>query len=125
MLQSYGFVFVSVLFNVMAQLLLKKGISLFDNLKLSFDKFIELFISVFTNIYLFSGMFCFAISAFLWLFVLNKFSVSVAYPLGSLGYILTAILAYFFLNEPLTFTKIIGITLICLGVAILSYSKSV
>lgn len=120
MLQNYGLVVISVLFNVIAQLLLKKGVQVFESLSLSIETLIKLFVSIFTNIYIFSGMICFVMSAFLWLFVLSKLSVSIAYPLGSLGYIFTAILAYFFLNEPLTVAKFLGIFLICLGVFVLT-----
>ena len=120
MSQNYGLVLISVLFNVIAQLLLKKGVQAFESLSLSLETLIKLFVSIFTNMYIFAGMFCFLMSAFLWLFILSKLSVSVAYPLGSLGYIFTAILAYFFLNEPLTISKLLGIFFICLGVFVLT-----
>lgn len=120
MMQGYVLVIISVLFNVIAQLLLKKGVTIFEKLDFSIDTMIKLFVGIFTNIYIFSGMFCFVMSAFLWLFVLTKIQVSIAYPLGSLGYIFTAVLAYFILNEPLTMAKIIGIALICVGVYVLT-----
>lgn len=120
MIQGYVLIIISVLFNVGAQLLLKKGVTIFEKLDFSIDTMIKLFVGIFTNIYIFSGMFCFVMSAFLWLFVLTKIQVSIAYPLGSLGYIFTAILAYFILNEPLTMAKIIGIALICVGVFVLT-----
>ena len=120
MIQGYVLVIISVLFNVIAQLLLKKGVTIFEKLDFSIDTMIKLFVGIFTNIYIFSGMFCFVMSAFLWLFVLTKIQVSIAYPLGSLGYIFTAVLAYFILNEPLTMAKIIGIALICVGVYVLT-----
>lgn len=120
MIQGYVLVIISVLFNVIAQLLLKKGVTIFEKLDFSIDTMIKLFVGIFTNIYIFSGMFCFVMSAFLWLFVLTKIQVSIAYPLGSLGYIFTAVLAYFILNEPLTMAKIIGIALICVGVFVLT-----
>lgn len=117
---NYAIVVISVLFNVVAQILLKKGVQAFEKLSLSLETLWKLFISIFTNLYVFGGMFCFVMSAFLWLFVLTKIQVSVAYPLGSLGYVFTAVLAYFILNEPLTMAKIIGIALICGGVYVLT-----
>ena len=110
---------LSVLFNVIAQLLLKKGVQILADLHFSLEAVAKLITAIFSNLYLFGGMFCFGLSALLWLFVLSKMPVSIAYPLGSLGYILTAILAFFLLNEPLTISKIIGILLICIGVFVL------
>ncbi len=117
-------ILASVAFNVGAQLLLKKGVQAFGKLDLSLQTVAQLFVSIFTNAYIFSGMLCFVLSAFLWLYVLSKIPVSIAYPLGSLGYIFTAVLAYFLLNEPLSLVKIIGILLICAGVAILTKASS-
>ena len=77
----------------------------------------------FTNLYLWSGMLCYAVSIILWMVVLSKVNVSLAYPFLSIGYIITAVLAYFLVNEPLTLQKCIGIAVICAGVIILTYSK--
>lgn len=123
MWQSYLLVLISVFFNVAAQLLLKKGVQIFEKLNFSAEIIYQMIIGIFTNIYLFTGMICFALSAFLWLFVLTKIPVSIAYPLGSLGYIFTAVLAYLLLNEPLTVTKILGIFLICSGVLVLTQNS--
>ena len=77
----------------------------------------------FTNLYLWSGMLCYAVSIILWMVVLSKVNVSLAYPFLSIGYIITAVLAYFLVNEPFTLQKCIGIAVICAGVIILTYSK--
>lgn len=80
-------------------------------------------LSVFTNMYLLSGMFSYGISIILWMIVLSKVNVSLAYPFLSVGYVVTAVLAYLIFKEPLTVQKIFGIAIICLGVVILTYSK--
>ncbi len=60
-------------------------------------------------------MACYAISIGVWLVVLSKLEVSVAYPLLSIGYVITAIVGFFFLGENVTFLRMIGIALICGG----------
>lgn len=63
---------------------------------------------------------CFVISMFLWIFVLKKLELSVAYPMVSLGYVFVMLLSYFFLQEQLFFTKILGTALIVAGVVVLN-----
>jgi len=48
--------------------------------------------------------------------------VSYAYPLISLGYVFTAILAWVLIGEALTTTRMAGILIICLGVFLVARS---
>lgn len=45
-----------------------------------------------------------------------------AYPLLSIGYIITAIIGYYFLGENVNLTRIAGIALICFGIVVISRS---
>ena len=54
--------------------------------------------------------------------VLGKVEVSLAYPLLSVGYILTAVIGYFFMGENVNLIRIIGLTFICVGIIIISRS---
>jgi len=62
------------------------------------------------------GLFLYVISAVVWFMVLSKIDLSVAYPMLSLGYILILLISYFYLGEPLTLIKFIGVIFICGGV---------
>jgi multidrug transporter EmrE-like cation transporter len=48
--------------------------------------------------------------------VLSRVEVSFAYPLLSVGYIVTAIAGYYLFQENLSITRIAGILIICVGV---------
>ena len=48
--------------------------------------------------------------------------MSAAYPLSSLGFVLTAVVAFLVLGEAVTPMRILGIALICCGVAVVSRS---
>jgi drug/metabolite transporter (DMT)-like permease len=76
---------------------------------------LSVLIKIFSNGYILLGLFLYAGSTLLWLGALSKLDVSVAYPLVSLGYILTAIFALFFLHEKITSIRWLGIFLIVLG----------
>ena len=67
-------------------------------------------------------MTCYALSIGIWLIVLGKTEVSVAYPLLSIGFIITAIIGYFYLDESVSLTRIAGIALICFGIVVVSRS---
>jgi drug/metabolite transporter (DMT)-like permease len=64
----------------------------------------------------FFGISLYALSAIFWLFVLQKFPLSVAYPALSVTYIVVLVLSYFIFKEPLTSYKIAGVVLIIVGV---------
>jgi multidrug transporter EmrE-like cation transporter len=51
-----------------------------------------------------------------WLLVLSRVEVSIAYPLTSLGYIATALIAYVMLGEDFSSIRIAGILIIIAGV---------
>lgn len=118
-------IIASVSLNAFAQLFIRQGMLKIGNVSLSATELFSLIADIFTNIYLFMGMACYGISILLWMAVLSKVNVSFAYPFLSLGYIITAVLAYYIFNEPLTAYKITGILVICAGVFILAQSKEV
>lgn len=67
--------------------------------------------------YIFSGLFLYAFATVLWLFILTRVPLSIAYPIQSIAYILAVFGAYFVFNEPLTFYKILGCIFIMIGVS--------
>jgi len=69
-----------------------------------------------------AGMTCYAVSIGSWMIVLAKTEVSLAYPLLSIGYIMTAIVGYYFLGENVNLARIGGIALICFGTLLISRS---
>jgi drug/metabolite transporter (DMT)-like permease len=96
---------------VMGQFLLKKGVGMSNLL----PNFISIIKTLF-HPFVFLGISLYAISSIVWLFVLKKFELSVAYPSLALTYIAVVLISVFFFKEPLTINKIIGVILIFLGV---------
>jgi multidrug transporter EmrE-like cation transporter len=56
----------------------------------------------------------------MWIFVLKKLELSIAYPMVSLGYVFVMLLSFYFLQEQLYLTKILGTGLIVSGVVVLN-----
>lgn len=73
-----------------------------------------------TSPLIWGGMLCFGASAGLWLLVLGKMEVSTAYPLISLGVVLTTLVGVFALGESVSTYKVVGVSLIIAGVLVLS-----
>jgi len=61
------------------------------------------------------GLLFYGIATFLWLGALSQLEVSFMYPLLSLGYVLTAVLASVFIHEEVTLLRWVGILLIVVG----------
>lgn len=66
------------------------------------------------------GLGCYGVSLGLWMLVLARVEVSLAYPLLSFGYILTAAAGYFLLGESVGPARVAGLALICVGILVIS-----
>jgi len=100
-----------MLLAILGQFLLKKGI-VASTLTPSIGSFLK---TVFSPC-VFLGFLVYGASSIFWLFVLQKFPLSVAYPALSLTYVVIVALSIIFLKEPITSLKITGILFIILGV---------
>ncbi|HHV65894.1 MAG TPA: EamA family transporter [Peptococcaceae bacterium] len=63
---------------------------------------------------------CFVLSMLMWIFVLKKLELSIAYPMVSLGYVFVMLISFFFLQEQIYLTKVLGTGLIVTGVILLN-----
>ena len=70
------------------------------------------------------GILAYGVGLLIWLLVLSRLPVSVAFPMLSLGYIVTAVVAYYVFGESLGLLKIIGILVIIAGVVMVASSSS-
>jgi drug/metabolite transporter (DMT)-like permease len=113
---------INIVFNVIGQLLLKQGMNKLGNFKISLEALIPVFIKAFLSPYILLGLACYVTGFLIWLIVLAKAEVSYAYPLISLGYVLAAIMGWWLLGENVTWVRLTGIFVTCVGVFIISQS---
>lgn len=121
MIRSLPLIMISVLINAGAQLLMKRAMQMIGPFELSTDYLFNFALSFITNAYLFSAVLCYVTSLVMWLVVLSRVDVSLAYPMLSVGYIVVAIAGYFLFAEALPWTRILGIIIIILGVWLMTY----
>lgn len=119
---SWGLVLSAVLLGSLAQLLLKVGTTAIGHFTFTSDNLLPIGWKLATQPYIMGGMLFYALSLVLWLMALSRLEVSVAYPLVSLGYVLTALAAWFFLGESLSTLRLLGIGVIMLGALLVAKS---
>jgi drug/metabolite transporter (DMT)-like permease len=78
------------------------------------------YLQAFTSPLVWLGLFLYGASAVLWLWVLSRLDVSLAYPLVSLGFVVTVGLGIVWLGEPFSWLRVAGCTLIVIGVSLLA-----
>lgn len=78
-------------------------------------------VQLFLSPYVIGGLALYGAATVLWLFILSRVELSIAYPIQSLAYIIAVIGAYFVFNEPLSTAKIMGCLLILAGVTLIGW----
>lgn len=118
--QVFFLLLADILTTASAQILFKKGVSEIGDLDFSFFQAIHLIPKIFQNIWIISGMFLFGISFVLWLFIISKIQLNVAYPIAlSSTAILTTLVAWGVFKEHLSLIQLSGIAVIILGIFLL------
>lgn len=121
-LHPYFLILICVCLNTLAQVMMKRGLQSLGPLDITVWDFFPFVMKVLFNPLIIFGILSFVFSLIIWLSALSKLDLSQAYPMMSIGYILTALLGYFLLGEQLTATRIVGILIIMMGVFLVSRS---
>ena len=115
---NYLYILATVIFTIYGQLILKWRIANYGALPDLFTEKIVFLMKLFLDPFILSGFFAAFLAALSWMAAMTKFDISHAYPFMSLSFILVLILSGLIFNEPITLFKIIGLTLIIIGIAI-------
>jgi multidrug transporter EmrE-like cation transporter len=102
-----------VLMSAAAQLVMKLGLS---DPSTSAETTAGIYLNAIRNPWVLGGLCLYGVSAVVWLWVLAKLDVSVAYPMVSLGFVITMLAGVFWLGEPWSWTRVAGAGLIVAGV---------
>ncbi|MBB3072226.1 drug/metabolite transporter (DMT)-like permease [Paenibacillus baekrokdamisoli] len=111
-------ILANTLMLVTGQFLWKYGLMQRDKPFESLRSIIELMFSP----YIIGGLFIYACATVLWLYIVSKVDLGLAYPIQSLAYIISIVGAYYIFNESLSALKITGCLLILAGVACIGLS---
>ena len=114
---TFSFIVFGVLLNAVAQLLLKAGARNVGEIHLTMQNFFAIGLKVATQIPIIGGLTCYVLSVVLWIIALSRVDVSIAYPMLSLGYVVTAVGAWYLFGEALSTQRLLAIAVILVGVA--------
>lgn len=112
----------AVLLNTAAQIVLKMGMKSIGHFEFATYNIVPIFLKMTQNPYILGGIFLYVFSLGAWLLTLSRVEVSLAYPLTSLGYVFTALVGYYVLQENIGFMRIAGILVIMIGVYLVTRS---
>jgi len=115
-------VLASVSMSAIAQITLKMGMS-GERIQVALGGSIkpwDLVLIIATAPLVWLGLTMYFIGALVWLLVLARLEVTLAYPFVGLGFILTMLLGFFLLGETVSLPRIMGTLLVVLGVVLIS-----
>ena len=119
---AFALILTGVLLNASAQLLLKAGTNAVGHFEFHLDNIVPIGMKIAFQPYIMAGMVCYAISLVVWIMALSRVPVSLAYPMLSIGYVVNAVIAYYWLGESLDMQKMLGIGFIIIGVVLVAKS---
>jgi multidrug transporter EmrE-like cation transporter len=119
----YFLILLGVFLNAAAQLMLKTGMNQIGHFEFSAANLVPIGLKVMVNPPIIAGLFAYVFSVVVWLLVLSRVQVSFAYPMLSIGYIVSAVAGFYLLGEDLSFLRIAGIVVIIAGVFLISQSS--
>jgi drug/metabolite transporter (DMT)-like permease len=120
-LSTFAFIITGVLLNAVAQLLLKAGTNALGGaIHLTADNWFQTGIKVATQVPILAGLACYAVSLVVWIVGLSRTDVTIAYPMLSLGYVVSAFGAWMFLGEAVSPQRLLAIGVIMVGVVLLA-----
>lgn len=117
---GYAYIFITVLFTVYGQLVMKWRVSLYGALPDTSIGKLHYILHLFTDFWVLSSFAGAFIAAVSWMAALTKFDVTYAYPFTSLGFVFVLVLGALIFGEAVTVAKVLGIILIVAGIIVSS-----
>ena len=122
-MKDFILLFFNVLLTVIGQILFKHGMNTVgrvNNIRDVLGKLTQAFL----NPYVLSGIAIYGFTTLVWLVILSRVKLSIAYPLLSSGYVLSILFSWLFFKESIPKIRIIGAVIICVGVYLVAQGES-
>lgn len=123
MFKSLILILFAVAIGVSGQLALKTGVSRLGRIGAStFSQVPELVTAIAMNPFIVSGLALYGLGAAVWIVVLSRVDLSLAYPMLGLSYVFVLIFSWLLLGEHVSPLRWMGTLLIITGVVLVSRS---
>ena len=117
---AFALVLTGVMLNAAAQLLIKAGADTAGHFTFTTGHILRAGLHFALQWQILAGLACYAVSVVVWILALTRVQVSIAYPMLSLGYVVTAFAAWGLFGESLSAQKLLGIGIIIAGVIVVA-----
>ena len=105
----------NVLFTVTGQLLLKQGMIRVGRVD-DINRVLHKLAQAFMNPFVIGGIATYGFTTMIWLVILSRVKLSVAYPIISLGYVVSILFSWILFKESVPRVRVLGAVIICIGV---------
>ena len=119
---SFSLILSGVLLNAAAQLLLKAGTNAVGHFAFSAENLLPVGLKLALEPHILGGIACYVVSLVVWIMALSRVEVSIAYPMLSIGYVINALVAWYFFGEAVNAMRMAGIGVIIVGVFLVARS---
>ena len=116
MFRTLLLIFAGVIICTVGQVMMKIGMNRIG--EISLNDLSGTIIKVTTSPLLILAMFLYVIGFCIWLVVLSRANLSMAYPILALSYAMVPLAAWGILGEPISLIRWIGILIICFGILV-------
>jgi len=113
-------IILSVVIGVVGQLILKAAMTSVGPLGLRRDQAFGTALTIGLNPRVWAGLGLYGVSLLFWLIGLSRVELGYAFPFLSLSYVLILISSWALFGESIGWTRVLGVTSICVGVAIVA-----
>ncbi|MDD5730358.1 MAG: EamA family transporter [Candidatus Omnitrophica bacterium] len=124
-LKIFSLIIITDILESVAELFFKKGATATGMENITLHNFLYFTLKIFSVPSLWVGILFYVINFLLWMVVLSKIELSVAFPVGSATYIFVPILSMIFLHEKVGLMRWFGVFLIIIGVYFISKSTRI
>jgi len=119
-MKNFLLIFCNVLLSVTGQILLKQGMNQVGKIEGAFSQIVSKIFQALSNPFVISGIGVYGSTTLIWLVILSRIKLSVAYPMISLGYVITIMFSWLLFKEDVPKLRVLGGLVICIGVYLVS-----
>ena len=122
-MKDFSLLLFNVILSVLGQILLKQGMNQVGEISGSFQQMAPKLIQALMNPFVVGGIGVYGSTTLIWLVVLSRIKLSVAYPMISLGYIFSILFSWLLFKEDVPKIRVLGAFVICIGVYLVSMGE--
>ena len=122
-LLDHLYIFASLFLGIYSQLIMRWQVGLAGSLPETMVGKVFFVLNLFTNPWIISGLVATFFAGVAWMMVMTKFEISYAYPWMSLNFVLVTLFSVWLFGESYSLGKIIGVSVIVLGIIILAKAQ--